>query len=152
MVKRIKAGPFLSAVILLSMTAFNAQARIYKWVDTDGMTHYTQQPPPAGIEGKTITPPPDVDTEAARKRLEQQQEQSQEYLKQRQDSAEEQQKKQQEMQASREQCQQARTRLHSFQNPRVNFVGKDGARRRATEQERERELKKAQDYLDKNCK
>lgn len=152
MVKQFKAGSMLATAVLLGIAAFGAQARIYKWVDEDGMTHYTQSPPPAGIEGKTMSPPPDVDTEAARARLKQQQEQAQKFLDQRQDATEDQQKKQQDTQAAKQRCEEARTRLQSFQNPRVNFVDKDGTRRRATEEERQRELQKARDYLDKNCK
>ncbi|MCG8614453.1 MAG: DUF4124 domain-containing protein, partial [Pseudomonadales bacterium] len=29
---------------------------MYKWVDEDGNTHYSQSPPPAGVEGTTIKP------------------------------------------------------------------------------------------------
>ena len=36
-------------------------AAMYKWVDEEGNTHYTQQPPPDGIESKTLKPPPAID-------------------------------------------------------------------------------------------
>lgn len=151
MPKHIKAGYLLSSAVITCMLAFNVQAAMYKWVDKDGITHYSQEPPPPGIQGKTIAPPPEVNTSAAQKKLQDTEETLDKNLKQRQDQAKEQQKKQQEMQAKKEACDQARTRLHSFQNPRVNFVDKDGTRRRATEEERQRELGKARAYIDKNC-
>ncbi|MEE9160400.1 MAG: DUF4124 domain-containing protein, partial [Gammaproteobacteria bacterium] len=47
----------------------SAHAALYKWVDADGNTHYTQQPPPGDIEGETIKPPPRIDTKGALKDL-----------------------------------------------------------------------------------
>ncbi len=34
----------------------NADAKIYKWVDEQGKTHYTQTPPPAKAEQKSLSP------------------------------------------------------------------------------------------------
>ncbi len=45
--------------IILLMTLFlisNADAKIYKWVDEQGRTHYTQAPPPAQAEQKSLSP------------------------------------------------------------------------------------------------
>jgi len=47
----------------------SAHATLYKWVDADGNTHYTQQPPPGDIDSETIKPPPRIDTEGALKDL-----------------------------------------------------------------------------------
>lgn len=151
MPSQIKAGAFLAPVILLGLLSFNAQGRIYQWVDENGTTHFTQQPPPAGIEARIVTPPPDVNTGPAREQMKQQEERAQKYLKDTSKAKEDEAKKQQEAEAQRRACEQARTRLQSFERPRVNFVDKDGTRRRATEEERQAELKKTQEYIDKNC-
>jgi hypothetical protein len=151
MSKHIKAQYLLSAAVVAGMLAFNVQAAVYKWVDKDGITHYSQSPPPPGTEGKTMAPPPTVDTPAAQKKLKDTEKSLDKIRKQREDQAKEQQKKQAEMDAKTQACNQAKARLRSFQNPRVNFVDKDGTRRRATEEERQRELSKAQEYIDKNC-
>jgi len=151
MPSRIKTGALLAPVILLGLLSFNAQGKIYKWVDENGTTHYTQQPPPAGVQSKTITPPPDVDTGAAREQMKKQQERAQKYMDDRNKAKQEEAKKQQQAEAQKRACEQARTRLQSFQRPRVNFVDKDGTRRRATEEERQAQLKKTQEYIDKNC-
>lgn len=57
--KNIVIGTFLSLIITLP-----ALAGMYRWVDDKGDTHYTQSPPPIGIEGKTIAPPPPPATPA----------------------------------------------------------------------------------------
>lgn len=41
--------------IALVIAAPVAAAQVYKWVDEDGVTHYTQQPPPGG-EAQVIDP------------------------------------------------------------------------------------------------
>jgi len=38
----------LTIILLLLMFSFVASAQVYKWVDADGKTQYTDQPPPAG--------------------------------------------------------------------------------------------------------
>jgi hypothetical protein len=41
------------------MFAATASAQMYRWVDKDGHVHYTAQPPPPGIQSRTLgTPPP----------------------------------------------------------------------------------------------
>lgn len=53
--------PLLFVLLMLLATAASAQGetRIYKWVDEDGVTHYTQQPPP---EGEAVVVDPDTGT------------------------------------------------------------------------------------------
>lgn len=43
------------AMLLAAAPPAQAQTRIYKWVDEDGVTHYTQQPPPEG-EAEELDP------------------------------------------------------------------------------------------------
>ena len=38
----------LTVLLLLLMFSFVASAQVYKWVDADGNTQYTDQPPPSG--------------------------------------------------------------------------------------------------------
>src|SRR3989304_51680 len=70
------------------LLAGNAQAAIYKWVDENGDVQYSQTPPPSGVAGETIEPPPQtVDTETATKQLNEQERQFEELRKQRQEQA-----------------------------------------------------------------
>lgn len=41
---------------LLLLLALGAQAQMYKWVDAQGVTHYSQTPPPAGTQTQTVAP------------------------------------------------------------------------------------------------
>jgi hypothetical protein len=151
MAKQFNVAYLLLSVCISFTVAFHAHAAVYKWVDKDGMTHYSQEPPPPGVKGKTMTPPPEVNSDEADQRLKKEEKTLQQYQKQRQKQSKEQQEQQQKTQEQNQACAHARLRLKSFQRPRVNFVDKDGTRRRATEEQRQRELKKAQDYIDKNC-
>lgn len=45
----------LAIAALLSLIPAVAMAEVYKWVDEDGVTHYSQQPPPSGTP-TIITP------------------------------------------------------------------------------------------------
>jgi hypothetical protein len=51
----------LAIVALLSMLPAIGVAEVYKWVDEDGVTHYSQQPPPQG-SATMITPDAPADT------------------------------------------------------------------------------------------
>lgn len=55
------ALPLLTALLLLAVPV---QAAMYKWTDADGNIHYTQSPPPAGVESKTMKAPPPAPTPA----------------------------------------------------------------------------------------
>ena len=67
---------------LVCLLAISPQlhAKLYKWIDADGNTHYTQQPPPDGITVEDIKLPAsvNVDTEKAIKRFKAKQKRQQE--------------------------------------------------------------------------
>lgn len=44
----------LVAVGLLVSAGQSHAGKFYKWVDSDGVTHYTQSPPPDGTEGEEV--------------------------------------------------------------------------------------------------
>ncbi len=44
--------------LLLLLAAANACATNYKWTDAQGNVHYTDTPPPKGVESKTIAAAP----------------------------------------------------------------------------------------------
>jgi len=135
----------------LSLLSFATPAEMYKWVDSDGITHYTQSPPPGGVEATTIEPPPKVDTEAARKALEQRRQMLQEARQSRLE-LEQQEKRQAEEEARKKaECEQARARFASYQRPRVNLIDEQGNPVRATEEQRQAELEKSRELVEKLC-
>ncbi len=48
----------LMMVLLLGLGANISQAQVYKWVDADGITHYSQQPPENGSAREIAVPRP----------------------------------------------------------------------------------------------
>ena len=142
----------LSALILaLSAASPMAGAAIYKWVDSEGNTHYTASPPPDDVESKKIQAPPAVDTEGAQKWLDGQQKQSQRSAEQQTGEKKQATESAQEQADKAEKCASARKRLTSYQRPRVNEIKADGSRRVVPEEERQAEIKKAQDYIQQLC-
>lgn len=48
----------LFAAALLAFGAASGHAQVYKWVDADGVTHYSQQPPVSGDATEVAVPGP----------------------------------------------------------------------------------------------
>lgn len=124
---------------------------MYKWIDAEGNTHYTQSPPPDGIEGESIKPPTRVDTESAVKALDKQKQATDKLREGRITAKEEKQKAEEDALAQLQECEQAKKRLASYQRPRVNIINEDGSQRTIPEEERQAEIKKSQAYVDKAC-
>jgi hypothetical protein len=139
----------LSAICLYSSASI---AEMYKWVDADGNTNYTQSPPPAGTEAKTLKPPPTIDPEHAKSQLENRKKILQEARDRRKQTTDDKNKQKQEQAEQKAQCEKARKRLASYQRPRVNLLDKDGNPSRATEEQRQENLEKSRESIKKLCK
>jgi hypothetical protein len=50
----IKYLSLLFAVGLVAVAGHSHAGKFYKWVDSDGVTHYTQSPPPDGTQGEEV--------------------------------------------------------------------------------------------------
>ena len=138
-------------LIFIITVASGSSAAMYKWVDADGNVQYTQSPPPGDIEAETIKPPPSVDSDKAVQELQEQQQQADEYLQHREQEKQESGEKEQNLAQKEKLCGQAQARLASYERPRVNYVEPDGTRRRATEEERQAEINKSQELVEKYC-
>ncbi|MEW6445317.1 MAG: DUF4124 domain-containing protein [Pseudomonadota bacterium] len=130
----------LALTALLIALPMTAQATIYKWVDSKGVTHYTETPPPAGqaqeLQPRTTAPKPlpapaAPSAEPAAKAAsdkpgaEAGKDKSKEIMT---PTAEQMEK----------QCQDARQRLQQIENsPRMITRGEDGQMRRMPEEERQ---------------
>lgn len=44
----------ICASLLILSAPLGAASKFYKWVDDNGVTHYTQSPPPDGVSGKEV--------------------------------------------------------------------------------------------------
>ena len=141
----------LLALIVLCTTPQSVLARMYKWVDEDGNTHYTQSPPPGDIQAEEINPPPEVDTEAAQKQLEAQRKQADKLQTDREKRAELAEKEKKIAAEKEARCQAAKASQASFERPRVNYVDDDGSRRIMGEEERLAGLARAKEQVKEAC-
>lgn len=145
----MKMSPFLLA--LLVFTANVPAADMYKWVDEEGVVHYSQTPPPPDIQAETIKPPPEVNTEKAREELQKQQELVEKIREQRLEDKKEEKLAQKELEQKRANCEMARKRLASYEQPRVRYTGEDGKRYYFTEEERQEQIQKSKDMIKEFC-
>jgi len=150
----MKKTLFLSHICLIFagiFFSFGINAEMYKWVDEDGNTHYSQSPPVNNATVETIKPPGRVDTEGAIKTLDKQKQTADELREGRITAKEDKQKAEEEALEKRKKCDQAKKRLASYQRPRVQIKNKDGSRSFVPEEERQAQIKKSQAYVDEAC-
>lgn len=140
-------------LLFLCLIAGNALAEMYKWVDAEGNTHYTERPPVGDIEVITIKPPPKVDTGRALNDLEQQQEKLNELRGGRQKAVEERQRAEEVAAIQKSNCELARDKFDKASGS-TRFYGtdKDGNRVRLGEEERQARLAAAQKDIAEFCK
>lgn len=148
----INSAVKITCFLLLAGFGQHSFAAMYKWVDEDGNTHYTQSPPPPGITGKEMKPPPKVDSDKAIESLDEREKMLNKMDKDRNKKKEEMEKAEKDKETDRRLCEQAKARLASYQRPRVTIADKDGTRRRAGEEERQAELAKSREQVNKYCK
>ena len=148
---------FLYTLLAASVVCLPLQAvlaAMYKWVDEDGQTHYTEYPPPEeDIQVETIQPPPKVDTAGARKELEEKQEKIQSIEDDRNKSADEAAEKAKLSALNKANCDLARDKLKQLTSlPRVYGKDEQGNRVRLGEDVRQQRIAAAQKDIKEWCK
>lgn len=130
-----------------------AQAAMYKWVDENGVTHYSQFPPP-GRELQTVVPPPPpaADPEGAQQRLEGLLQRQDESRKATAEAAEKQDQAAAEAERRKQNCATARTNLEKLTNlGHRRLTGPDGTAYYPTEEERQQHIAEAQKQIEEYC-
>ncbi len=127
-------------------------AKMYKWVDAEGNTQYTQQPPPGDIEAEIIKPPPKVDTDKAQKQFDEKQKQQDSIRKTREEEAEERQKNEKEVAVRESNCALAKDKMARLKdNPRVYSADEYGNRTKLLEEDRQTKLDEARKMIKEYC-
>ncbi|MBT7952459.1 MAG: DUF4124 domain-containing protein [Gammaproteobacteria bacterium] len=142
-------------ILLISCICLSSQlavAEMYKWVDDEGNTHYTQSPPPGDVEKEIIKPPPRIDSEHSQNQLENRKKNLSDAREGRLKANEKKENEQQELEQQRAACEQAKARLASYQRPRVKIKDKDGNATRASEEQRQKEIVKSRELIAELCK
>ncbi len=130
-----------------------AQAAMYKWVDENGVTQYTQYPPPnRKVEVVAPPPPPAEDPQEAQKKLETLL-QSQDEQHKAAATAEGEQTKTAEQAKLREQnCQTARNNLEKLTTGgRKRVIGPDGVASYLTEEDQQARIDTAKKQIEEFC-
>ena len=140
----------LSAILIA--VSLSAHAAFYKWVDANGVTQYSQSPPPSGQykEMRSSLPPGDSNAER----------QSAETSPPPQNPATEptpaappDDQELARQQAAREQnCQLAKQRLSQLENhPRIRYMAADGSVRVMSEEEKQAKLMETRNMMNEMC-
>lgn len=138
---------FLAAVPAL------VSADVYKWVDEQGQTHYSQTPPmEQQAEMIKAPPPPARLPEEAQQEVDQLIEQQTSARKEQQKLADDQKKNADQQQILAENCETAKSNLQQYQdNPGRRSTTEDGTITRLKEEERQQKIKDFQADIKEYC-
>lgn len=155
---RTKAA--LAALTCCLMASTAVWAEVYRWTDENGVTHFSQTPPPSGQEAEIADVP---DSEPAEGEAEVagidfdgtartvNEEMSAADLR-RQEIAESSDQRQSDREALAALCRDTRNRLEQIEpNRRVFFTDEDGETVRMDDEERVDEVEQLRSFLDANC-
>jgi len=144
---------FLFAALILITTTLTA-GKMYRWVDENGVTQYTQSPPPSGEASEVKPPPPPaVSPEEAQRKLNAQRQQLEDLREDRSLAKQKTEESKEEQAFNTKNCQAARNNLKRLQeNPRGRWMQKDGTQARYSEEERQKKINEAQDQIKEFCK
>ena len=141
-------------LLVLAAGSTPAQAEVYKWVDTAGKVHYSDQPP--SVDAQTVRATSSSQgaiTQEATRALDARE---QDYQKRKKDADEARTKSDKEAEqarAKRENCDKARSNLSTLQNkPRVYSVNAAGQRVYLDDRARADALANSQKAVSENCK
>lgn len=146
----------LKKTLLISLTLFTlpAMAAMYKWVDEEGNTHYSQSPPSEGNEFREVAPPPPPaeSPEEAQKRREAIAESIQKQASDKQAAKEEAAKEKAETAKNKERCDKLRKDIQTFQNRgRVRKINESGEYETMTDEAKSAQLQKMRAQLKEEC-
>jgi len=130
-----------------------AQAAMYKWVDENGVTQYTQYPPPdRKVDVIAPPPPPAEDPEGAQKKLEATLQKQDEQKKAAATAEDEQAKATAETQQREARCQAARKNLEALTTGgRKRVIGPDGVATYLAEEDRQARIVEAKKAIEESC-
>lgn len=146
--------PLLSVLLYTLMAATPIQAAMYKWVDENGQTVYSQTPPPSGKQGaERIKAPPRPPSNTAQQKTQDNAATSGERRNEKK-TQEEDKKKSQQAEANRKKhCDEMRQDIETLTTkPVVRRTGEDGESAVLTAEEREADIKVLRERLKKECK
>lgn len=148
-------GIFLIVALIATLALpATATAAIYKWVDENGQTVYSETPPPAGVERMHIkgAPPPPVDPEQAMQELRDRAKALDQRRDERTGNETEAQQNAERQKRTQENCEILRKNLSVLNSGRrIRETGSDGEQAFLDETQLAARLKETQDRINKEC-
>jgi hypothetical protein len=148
----IRMPALITLTLAIALAGGGAEAAMYKWKDASGQVHYTQSPPPEGVSGEAVKPPPKVDTESAVEELKSKQQGFDKRLEEKAKANDEAGKAAEKAAEKAKYCEELRKNLAGVQTAQRIFVGEGAERRRLGEEERQARIKEINEKLAKDCK
>lgn len=141
---------------LLSAPMMLQAKEYYKWVDEDGVTHYTQTPPKDPNTETTkirASGAASSSAEAAQQRLQQSRESFMKAAEKREATQGMDEEEKAKYEKQKEHCDRARNNLKVIsERARIKEKDKDGEYTILSDEAKQARMKENQDYIDKNCK
>ena len=146
--------PVLVTLLILAGLATGSQAAMYKWVDENGQTVYSQIPPTSGQSTRMKPPPPPAETpEEARQRLNQRLQTLEDKAEDKELAGQKEAKEGELAEVYKSNCAAAQHNLMFLEsNPRKLVGQPDGSYVRITEEERQQKMQEAREQVEKFCK
>lgn len=144
--------PLLLACLLLPLTA---AAQMYSWKDANGKIQYSDEPPPAQVQGRKVAAPPAPSSDAADRRKEAADREMEARKKQKEakENTAKAEKEKADAEEKRVNCEKARGQLQAIESGQVRFTtDASGGRVALDGAVREAELASARRAVDSWCK
>lgn len=149
-IKRLLTNTLMSGLGVLLITT-GTHAEMYKWVDEQGVTQYTEKPPPDRLDVERLNIQVAPANEDAINKLNLQIKQADQLREDRLKAAEEKRLLAEEQALKEENCRRSRARLASYSVPNALIAQQDGSRIRVDEETRQRELATSREMIEKYC-
>ena len=146
--------PLLTLCLLCAVVSAPAQAAdFYRWVDANGVTHYSQTPPPNRETDQLEPPPPPAEAPPkARERLDAQLQKLDERREERELEAEAEHKAQEAERIRQQNCRIARSNLENLEIATNSLMRlPDGSYERMDEETRQAKMEEARRAIEKYC-
>lgn len=153
-------GHSLVSALVLSLSWLGVgntvNAGMYKWVDDEGQTIYSQQPPPNGHKARQISPPPAPPADASNTQdsIRKLNEKLDAMAEERRKTSEEKRKRKVAKAEKEKRCSTARQDLKTLNErpPNTLYHMPDGTWKRLTPEERAKRIEMLNNAIEKNCK
>lgn len=136
----------------LLLLSFSAHAGLTKWVDAEGKVHYSDEPPPANVNAKTLAVPKAASGVPAEKTYVEQEAERKKTLKTREETEKKAAKQQEDAAAKQKYCASLRSNLATLEKgSRIATLNEKGETVIMDDSTRQQQIEEARKQLSTNC-